>query len=252
MCLIISSSQIQKLKSTLNWKIYWFAFLFSSCFFVYSFFFSFLFFFFQLFHTTYTNHSLAFYLTNYWFKKEVVVIAPVGADIFLINKRKILQLSILWFYLQESSIFLANVFLTEWNKKTLLLTKEYPHSKVMWSATYLFVIFCYLTKFRNTQYMLFLNNENIKNSLFLFLLPIRFFFITWQKFSMNTRCCLKMQSLVCKQTVWMICSLIINDTYHEEYFLFLQAYILFLNIKQTYGIFKRKLWIHFIVSFDMY
>ena len=49
-----------------------------------------------------------------------------------------------------------------------------------------------------------------------------------------------MQNLVCKQTVLVTCSLIINDTYHEEYFLFLQAYILFLNIKQSFGSTKSR------------
>ena len=62
----------------------------------------------------------------------------------------------------------------------------------------------------------------------------------WQKFPRNIRSCLKMQNLVCKQIVFIICPLIISDTYHEEHFLFLQAYILFLNLKQRIGSSKSR------------
>ena len=98
----------------------------------------------------------------------------------------------------------------------------------MVSAIYLFVTFCSLQKVLNTSYVIFVNNENSKNKV----LFLSHYFVMSQKFPMNIRSCLEMQNLVCNQTVLIIYSLIISDTYPEEYFTFLQVFILFLNIKQ--------------------
>ena len=106
----------------------------------------------------------------------------------------------------------------------------------MVSAIYLFVTFCSLQKVLNTSYVIFVNNENSKNKV----LFLSHYFVMSQKFPMNIRSCLEMQNLVCNQTVLIIYSLIISDTYPEEYFTFLQVFILFLNIKQR--IRRTKFW----------
>ena len=98
----------------------------------------------------------------------------------------------------------------------------------MVSTIYLFVNFCSLQKVLNTSYIIFVNNENSTNKV----LFLSHYFVMSQKFPMNIRSCLEMQNLVCNQTVLIIYSLIISDTYPEEYFTFLQVFILFLNIKQ--------------------